>query len=289
MLFCPDRLRSSARPPDRLIVQPGRASVGARGRAFAGALLLLVTALLVIAAGVAHASPSAASSGPGGCGTPQQRVNRALDSLHFPWRLLRYRYVAMGPRADGLLALTWTGTIRRTEVYVEPCDQESDALLRHVVAHEVGHAIDDEWGSKQERRAWLKARGLSTSTPWYACDGCPVWKTGEGDFVEVFSLWQTGQFRAQLAQPPTKAQLARLVRLIPRRKPLLAVVKPKPAATDPGAGTISVTGSAPPAPPPSYAYPPPATPAPAPAPEPTPAPTPVPTSCVYWFFFPLCS
>jgi hypothetical protein len=289
VLFCPVRLLSPPVRSERLTVQSegasGRASVRARGRAAAGALLLLVTALLVVAAGVAHASRADAST----CGTPQQRVNRALDSLHFPWRLLHYRYAAMSPRADDLLALTWTGTIRRTEVYVQACGQETDALLRHVLAHEVGHAIDDEWGSKQERKTWLKARRLAASTPWYACDGCPVWKTGEGDFVEVFSLWQTGQFRGQLAQPPTKAQLGRLVRLIPRHRPLLKPVS-RPAASDPGAGTITVTGSsptpspAPTTPPPSYTY----------APEP-PAPTPpAPTpstpagSCTYFFYVPIC-
>ena len=276
---------SPALGSERVTVQPARASVGARGRTLAGALLLLVTALLVVAAGVAHASPLAASS----CGTPQQRVNRALDSLHFPWRLLHYRYVAMAPRADDVLALTWTGDLRRTEVYVQSCTAEGDALLRHVVAHEVGHAIDDAWGTKKERRGWLKARGLASSTRWYACDGCPVWNTGEGDFVEVFSLWQTGQFHSDLAPQPTKAQLKRLVRLIPRHKPLAAVVT---AATDPGAGIITVTGTgtgtapapAPTAPQPSYTY--------APDPQPTtpadPAPsTPAPT-CAYFLFIPVC-
>ena len=265
---------------ERVTVQPVRASVGARSRALAGTLLLLVTALLVVAAGVAHASPGTASS----CGTPQQRVNRALDSLHFPWRLLHYRYVAMAPRADDIRALTWTGDIRRTEVYVESCGQESDALLRHVLAHEVGHAIDDEWGTKKERKGWLKARGLASSTRWYACDGCPVWGTGEGDFVEVFSLWQTGQFHSDLAPQPSKAQLKRLVRLIPRHKPITAVVT---ALTDPGAGTIVVTGTGTtPAPPPTYTYQP--DPAPAPAPTPAPTPSPVPTTCVYFLFVPVC-
>ncbi|HVU73295.1 MAG TPA: hypothetical protein VHE83_10090 [Mycobacteriales bacterium] len=263
--------------------QGGRGLVG-RGRALAGAFLLMLAAVLVAGAGVAKAAPV------GDCGTPQARVNRALASLHFPWRALHYRYVARSPRADGLMALTWTGTIRRTEVYVQPCGQESDALLRHVIAHEVGHAIDDEWGSKNERKGWLKARGLGSSTPWYACDGCPVWDTGEGDFVEVFSLWQTGQFHSDLAPPPTRTQLKKLVRLIPRHRPLLG----RPTTSDPGAGAITVTGSGTTAPPPSYAYPP----APAPDPivpvvpptaAPTPVPAPSPTHCVYWLFVPVCS
>jgi hypothetical protein len=205
--------------------------------------------------------------------------------LSFPWRTLHYRYVAMPPRADGILALTWTGAIRRTEVYVEPCGEESDALLRHVIAHEVGHAIDGAWGSTPERERWLKARHLASSTTWYACDACPVWDSGEGDFVEVFSLWQTGQFHPGIARQPSRSQLRRLVRLIPRHAP----ARPAPVvAPDPGTNAAAGT----PASPPSAGYPPPADPSPAPTPAANPSPPPASASpsptCTYVIFIPVC-
>ena len=263
-------------------------TVGRRAVACAAGAVLAVSGIVGAATSAVAVPRTAASVG---CASPQARVEAALDSLHFPWRNLHYRYIAEPPRSDDLLALTFTGTARRTEVYVQSCAQESDELLRHVLAHEVGHAIDSAWGSTKERRAWLKARGLAASTPWYACNECPVWRTGEGDFVEVFSLWQTGQFGGELAKAPSNAQLRKLIRLIPRHGPATKHAK------DPGPGTITVTGTAQPTPPPSTGdqQDPAPAPAPVPTPDPTSNPTPLPTpdpapsqSCVYVMFFPVC-
>jgi hypothetical protein len=180
-----------------------------------GAAVAAAAGLALTPAAVAQAAPNAHATT---CASPQVRLAHALSSLRYPWRRLGYRVVAVPPRNNGLLALTTTGTERRTEVYVESCAQESDALLRHVVAHEIGHAIDAELMTDASRARWLRARHLTASTPWYACDRCPVWNTGEGDFVEVFSLWQTGAFSGTVAPRPSRADLRRLVRLIPGAK-----------------------------------------------------------------------
>jgi len=195
-------------------------SRGLRPRWRAAIVVVVALSALDAADGVAASSPLPTGLA---CASPQARVDAALDGVHFPWRALGYRYVAAPPRAD-LLALTFTGAQRRTEVYVQPCAIEPDALLRHVIAHEVAHAIDAEWMTPGRRTAWTRARRLAPGTAWYACDRCPVWSSGEGDFAEVFALWQTGAF-AGYASAPTLTQLPCLVRLFPRRAP---TVHPRP-------------------------------------------------------------
>ena len=165
----------------------------ARAAATLATLLLALTPMTAAHATKRH---------PGGCARPSARLARALASLHYPWRSLGYRIVAVPPRHDGLLALTMTEPVRRTEVYVDTCANESDALLRHVVAHEVGHAIDATYMTDASRARWLRARGLPASTSWYACDRCPVWSTGEGDFEKVCSFFTASFDERARSQAP---------------------------------------------------------------------------------------
>jgi len=100
----------------------------------------------------------------------------------------------------------------RVEVYVGACGRESDALLRHVVAHELGHAWDSLHMTADLRARYLEARGIPAGTPWFGCDRCQDFGTPAGDFAETYAQWQRGvtSSRSTLARAATPAELSRL-------------------------------------------------------------------------------
>jgi len=112
------------------------------------------------------------------------------------------------PARSGYLGFT-TYADRRIEVYVGPCSRESDAVLTHTIAHEIGHAVDYTLGDPGRRARWQRARGIPAGTPWFDCSACTDYHTPAGDFAETFAYWQAGPsgFRSTMAGPPTPAQL----------------------------------------------------------------------------------
>ena len=98
------------------------------------------------------------------------------------------------------------------DVFVGTCARESDSLLRHVVAHEMGHAWDSLHMTDALRARYLEARGIKAGTPWFGCNGCQDFATPAGDFAETYAQWQRGasDSRSTMAAPATAAQLAAL-------------------------------------------------------------------------------
>ena len=103
---------------------------------------------------------------------------------------------------------------RRIDVYVRSCAKQSDTLLLHVVAHELGHLVDAIQMTDELRAQWLAARGIPAGTPWFGCSRCKDFATPAGDFAETYAQWQRGATtnRSQLAPAPSTAQLASLAR-----------------------------------------------------------------------------
>lgn len=103
---------------------------------------------------------------------------------------------------------------RRIDVYVRSCAKQSDALLLHVVAHELGHLVDAIRMNDDLRARWKAARGIPASTPWFGCSRCSDFATPAGDFAETYAQWQRGATtnRSQLAPTPSPAELASLAR-----------------------------------------------------------------------------
>ena len=151
---------------------------------------------------------------PGLCsgeGWQQRRGQAALDSLR-PGAATRtgFRIEFKGAR-KGYMGLTHLNE-RRIEMFVRACGTQSDELLRHVMAHELGHAYDTVRNNAAMRAAWQAARGIPASTPWYGCSGCTDFATPAGDFAEVYAQWARGAStnRSQLAGDVPPAQLAAL-------------------------------------------------------------------------------
>ena len=140
-------------------------------------------------------------------GWQQRRGQAALASLRDGAGQAGFD-VVFAPARPAYLGLTHLDA-RRIEVFVRTCDRQSIELLRHVLAHEVGHAHDTGLMSSTQRAAWLVARGIPAGTPWYGCSGCTDFATPAGDFAEVYAQWSRGATtnRSQLAGDVPATQL----------------------------------------------------------------------------------
>ena len=158
------------------------------------------------------AKPAAAA--PGLCsgeGWQQRRGQAALDSLRAgAASRTGFRIEFTGAR-KGYLGLTHLNE-RRIEMFVRDCGAQTDELLRHVMAHELGHAYDTVRNNATIRAAWMATRGIPATTPWYGCSGCTDFATPAGDFAEVYAQWARGAStnRSQLAGDVAPGQLAAL-------------------------------------------------------------------------------
>lgn len=160
------------------------------------------------------AKPAAAAAGLcSGEGWQQRRGQAALDSLRAGAAARTgFRIEFKGAR-KGYMGLTHLNE-RRIEMFVRDCGAQTDELLRHVMAHELGHAYDTVRNNAAIRAAWQAARGIPASTPWYGCSGCTDFATPAGDFAEVYAQWARGAStnRSQLAGDVPPAQLAALAK-----------------------------------------------------------------------------
>jgi hypothetical protein len=121
--------------------------------------------------------------------------------------------IAYLPGGGALKGMTYYDR-HHVDVYVGSCARESDTLLRHVVAHELGHAWDSLHMTDALRADYLAARGIPAGTPWFGCNKCQDFATPAGDFAETYAQWQRGasDSRSQLARPATPAELTSLAR-----------------------------------------------------------------------------
>lgn len=167
--------------------------------------VVVATTLLAIGA-VAGTAPARAAA----CerGTPAEKGEAAVSRLSYPWRDLGYS-VEFHPGRTGYLGAAYTGE-RRIEIYVRDC-QTVDSVA-NVFGHEVGHAVDDVYNDAARRAEWERMRGFEA--PWYPCDLCSDYRSGAGDFAEVFAYLKAprDRFRSQLAGPPSAAQASELER-----------------------------------------------------------------------------
>ena len=79
---------------------------------------------------------------------------------------------------------------RHIEVYVSP--SMSDSQLLHVVAHELGHAVDMVRNDGQDQIDWRALRGFDPDTMWWADPFTSDFATPSGDFAECFANWAIG-------------------------------------------------------------------------------------------------
>ncbi len=130
----------------------------------------------------------------------------ALGQISYDWEdKLRGWSIHFHPPRTGYLGLTWPSE-RRIDVYVR--SDQSTTFLAHVIAHEIGHAVDVTHNSGADRAAWQAARGIGWA-PWWPTAYASDFSTGAGDFAEAFAFSQIGSytyFRSNLGGDPTWSQ-----------------------------------------------------------------------------------
>lgn len=116
---------------------------------------------------------------------------------------------------------------QRIEIFVR--EHQNDRSIAFVIAHELGHAIDFEFGTPERRRRWVEARRIDPGLSWFGCETCEDRSTPAGDFAESFAAWRVGpepDFDSGLGPPPNQEQVALLEELSrPARR------NPSPPAT----------------------------------------------------------
>jgi hypothetical protein len=154
----------------------------------------------------ATATPSPLCSG---TGWQERRGTAALASLLHP--TATGVTIAFLPGGGALKGMTYYDQ-HHVDVYVGSCTRESATLLRHVVAHELGHAWDSLHMTDQLRADYLAARGIAAGTPWFGCDTCQDFATPAGDFAETYAQWQRGsaESRSTIAPAASSAELEQL-------------------------------------------------------------------------------
>ncbi|MEM8924948.1 MAG: hypothetical protein AAGD35_15695 [Actinomycetota bacterium] len=135
-----------------------------------------------------------------------QRGAAALEEIDYPWRdLLPEWTIQFHPAEKGAYGYTLTRE-QHIDIYVRA--DQSHELLAHVIAHEIGHAIDVSLNSGDDRRRWQASRGIEDA-PWWPDNRASDFATGAGDFAESFAAWQVGpeSFRSDLGGAPNAAQI----------------------------------------------------------------------------------
>jgi len=154
-------------------------------------------------------APRAAADICSGPGWQAKRGARALASLRHP--VPAGVTVSFKPARSGYLGLTYPAR-GHVDLFVRSCAAESASLLRHVSAHEMGHAFDAKSMTTAERATYKALRGIPASTPWFGCSYCSDFATPAGDFAESYAQWQRGasDSRTKIAKVATQAELTKL-------------------------------------------------------------------------------
>jgi hypothetical protein len=149
--------------------------------------------------------------------THEQRVGAdALRLLSYPWQQsLPGWQIHFLPGRPGLLGATWPED-QQIDLYVRAEHSADD--VAHVLAHEMGHAIDVTWFGPTDRSTWRAARGFAAERAWFGQAGESDYATPSGDFAEAFAVWQVGSARYRGVAGPalTAEQLALVAQLSAR-------------------------------------------------------------------------
>ncbi|MEM9134123.1 MAG: hypothetical protein AAF962_11015 [Actinomycetota bacterium] len=141
-----------------------------------------------------------------------RRGAEALARISYPWQqMLPGWTIEFHEATAGAYGYTLTRE-RHIDIYVRP--DQSDHLLAHVVAHEIGHAVDVSLNDGDDRRRWQEQRHIEADQ-WWPDNRAADFATGAGDFAESFAAWQVGtySFRSEIAAPPTDADLTLVAEL----------------------------------------------------------------------------
>ena len=140
-------------------------------------------------------------------------ASQALGRIRFNWKAaLPGWQIRFLPGRAGLRGSTFPDQ-QVIEVYVRSSDRPDG--LSHVIAHEMGHAVDVSRLGPVQHELWMRARGIPDTVPWFpGSSGARDYATGAGDWAESFASWQTGVgWYSELGPPPDALQVALMAQL----------------------------------------------------------------------------
>jgi hypothetical protein len=134
--------------------------------------------------------------------TARAVVARAQRLVSVTPAQLGYTLRVAGPVA-GLRGQTDTAA-RTITLFVSPRD--APHVVAHDLAHEIGHAFDARRLTPALRAAYLRTRGVPAA-PWFPDRTASDYRSGAGDFAEVFALCHASSpvYRSRLAPRPADA------------------------------------------------------------------------------------
>ena len=97
---------------------------------------------------------------------------------------------------------------RLVQVYVRP-SMTADQIA-HVLAHELGHAVDVTYFDDTVRSAIQLARGRRADAQWWVESGTTDFASGSGDWAEMFSWWASGgrgRWLSTVGRPPSASEM----------------------------------------------------------------------------------
>lgn len=135
------------------------------------------------------------------------RVRRlALAQISFPWeeRLPGWR-IEFLPERKGYRGSTFPAD-KLIQIYLRPDLTTADYV--HVVAHEIGHAIDVTLLDEEDHQLWNLARGREFDADWWVASGADDFSSGAGDWAECFawSQYPKGRFYSEVGPAPSREQ-----------------------------------------------------------------------------------
>lgn len=148
-----------------------------------------------------------------GSDSARKVASQALGRIRFDWKAqLPGWQIRFLPGRAGLRGSTFPDQ-HVIEVYVRSDDRPDG--LSHVIAHEMGHAVDVSRLGPVQHELWMRARGIPDSVPWFpGASSARDYATGAGDWAESFASWQSGVgWYSELGPPPDAVQVALMAQL----------------------------------------------------------------------------
>lgn len=137
----------------------------------------------------------------------------ALESIPFDWqRLLPGWTIEFAGFHEELLGGTsWQD--QQITIWVRP--EQTIGQIRHVIAHELGHALDVTYFDEAVRVRWMVARGFEADEAWWPESGENDYSSPAGDLAEAVASWVNGtEHWAGTGRVPTDADIALLRELL---------------------------------------------------------------------------
>ena len=141
---------------------------------------------------VADAMASASTPSAPIVASPSERGIAALATMPVTPAELGYTITFQGPD-PAFKGLTYPHA-HHIDIFVRP--SWSDHELAHVVAHELGHAVDVARNDLADHNRWRAARSIPAEIGWWADAFARDLDTPGGDFAECFAAWAMGEPQA---------------------------------------------------------------------------------------------